>query len=394
MAEVRAVTQCRFFSGHKPCGKHSDCIESCPSKDIPQTRILIIHLGALGAVARATCLLAAIKRKYPSSSITWVTDAPAQYLLKHNFHLDRVLTTNADDQLILRSLHFDVGFVVDKSLKAAGVLGLTKADKIYGFIVEPRTGAILPATDKANELWELGLSNEKKFFQNKKAETQLMVEALELGPFSRDEYDLPLTADEARMSETRNREWKKTPGQIVVGLNTGCSSIIAAKKWTVEYHRRVIGTLLSLGYKNIVLLGGPEDTLRNQRIGAGLPVVQSPTDFGLRDGLVSVDACDLVVTGDSLGMHLAIARKKYVIAWFGPTCAHEIDLYDRGEILLANVPCAPCWKRSCDKVAMCYDHVALNDVIKAVQKGEKWLFAPISSSKLPFLETFVSASPL
>ena len=43
-----------------------------------------------------------------------------------------------------------------------------------------------------------------------------------------------------------------------------------------------------------------------------------------------MNACDIVVSGDSLGMHMAIGLKKWVVAWFGPTCHQEIDLYDRG----------------------------------------------------------------
>jgi heptosyltransferase-2 len=129
---------------------------------------------------------------------------------------------------------------------------------------------------------------------------------------------------------------------------------------------------LSLGFENIVLLGGPEDTERNFQIGKDFEISQSPTRLGLKDGHVSVQACDLIVTGDSLGMHMAIARKKYVVAWFGPTCAHEIDLYDRGVALIAKVECSPCWKKSCDKINMCYDQIKIEEVIAAIHKGVLW----------------------
>ena len=60
-----------------------------------------------------------------------------------------------------------------------------------------------------------------------------------------------------------------------------------------------------------------------------------------------VEAMDVVVSSDSLGMHLAIALGKKVVALFGSTCPQEISLYGRGTKLFAGVPCAPCYKQTC-----------------------------------------------
>lgn len=300
--------------------------------------------------------------------ITWVTDAPAHLLLQNHPAIDRVLTTKETDLLQLGALEFDVGFVIDKSLKAAGVLRHTQVDQIFGFTVSPQNGAILPATPAAEELWELGLNNHKKFFENKKPETQLMIEALELGPFQRDPYWLPLTTKEQEQAHARRQSFLATGKKWVLGFNTGCSHVIPFKKLSVEFHRLMITSLQSrYPEAQIVLLGGPEDTERNIQISQGLSVISTPTESGLRDGLVSVAACDVVVTGDSLGMHMAISQAKQVVAWFGPTCAHEIDLYDRGVSVLTKSPCSPCWKRTCEKSIMCYDQVSLQEIVHAVE---------------------------
>lgn len=364
-----SVTGCRHFSGYKPCFRSTACDDSCALKDIPSLSILIVHLGALGAVVRSTSLLRAMKRKFPSSMITWVTDAPAHHLLKNHPGIDRVLTTSPADLLALSSLEFEVAFVIDKSLKASGVLKHTTVDKVYGFTTLARNGAIVPATPAAQELWELGLDNDKKFFENKKPETQLLTEALELGPYQRDEYWLPLTPEEETEKQARKNHWlNKEHKNFVIGLNTGCSDVIAYKKLSVEFQRQIILKIeTEIPQAQVVLLGGPEDTVRNREIGLGLDVVSSATDSGLRDGLISVAACDVVLTGDSLGMHMAISQKVPTVAWFGPTCAHEIDLYDRGAAILSKSSCSPCWKRSCDRPVMCYDQVSLEEVLHALK---------------------------
>lgn len=360
---------CLHFNGYKPCDKAIHC-SKCNQYRPAGTSVLLIHLGAIGAVLRSTSLLSGINHKYPNSQITWVTDSACSSLLKNHPRLRRVLTLSSADLLQLEALSFDVIIVVDKSLTAIAI-----ADKVerrqalqkkktlrFGFCCEERTGAILPATKAACELWSLGLNNDDKFFKNNKSEVQLMYEAFELSLVSSNkasvtaEYDLPLTAEESLLLKTRRAAWQKV-SQPIVGINTGCSGVIAHKKLSIQGHRQLISELLSLGVKNIVLLGGPEDTQRNLEIAKDLPVIQSPTTLGLRDGLVSVGACDIVITGDSLGMHMAISQKKYVVAWFGPTCAQEIEFYGRGQAIHTLASCAPCWKRTCDKSVMCYDLV-------------------------------------
>lgn len=381
-----ARVDCRHFTGYKPCSRNSICDESCAGYDKPRVRILIVHLEALGAVLRTTAILPALKRKFPSSHITWVTRASAAPLLLNNPFIDRVLTTSSEDLAAARFLEFDFGFCVDKSIAASSIMAAARVDHVYGFVADPYTGAILPGTEAARELWELGLSDHKKFFVNAKPETQLLTEALEL-EYRRDPYILRLSDSERERAAERRSAWGPGPR---IGLNTGCSATIAAKKLTVEAHRELALLLARLpgGPRIILLGGGREDTERNARIAQQIDVVQTPCEAGLRDGMASVAACDIVVSGDSLGMHLAIALGKWTVAWFGPTCAHEIDLYGRGEKVLTGAPCAPCWKRSCSKRVMCYDQVDLDAIVQGVKKGLDWL---ASSSKPHFSVT--SSSP-
>lgn len=344
----------------------------------------MIHLGALGAVLRSTSLVEAIRRKYPRAHITWATETPAL-----TAGVDRVVTK---PYLELRALKFDVAMVIDKSLEAAGILALTHASEVYGFRAHAYSGAILPANPEAQELWQLGLSNSQKFFVNQKSEQQLVHEALALGEFKRDEYIVSLSTSEKAIADMRRRRWSPE-GAPVIGINTGCSGTIHAKKLTVEGTRKLITKVLNdtrFAGSSVVLLGGPEDSERNEAIAKELPVIQSPTRKGLRDGLASVEACDVIFSGDSLGMHMGIALKKWVVAWFGPTCAQEIDLYGRGVKVMTKAACSPCWKRVCSEPVMCYDQVDFDQALNGLAEGIKWL---TSSSKQHFPETSFSPSP-
>ncbi len=365
-------TQCRHFNGYKPCGKNTNCSRgSCAHFESVQARVLVVHLEALGAVLRSTSLVPAIRRRFPKSKLTWVTKAPAQHLLSSVNGVDRVLTTSSDDLLQLSVLEFDVALVIDKSLAASGVVARCKSvGEVFGFKINS-CGSVVPANPEARELWELGLDDHKKFFANVKSEQQLVHESLALGPYTRDEYQVHFTFSEISQVMLRRQKWSPG-GRPIIGLNTGCSAVLPAKKMTVEGHRRLIRAILA-DYRfrdmPIVLLGGREDGQRNEEIARGLPVILSPTFDGLRDGLMSVGACDAVFTGDSLGMHMAIGLRKWVVAWFGPSCAQEIDLYGRGVKVRTLAGCSPCWKRSCDKPLMCYDQLDHAEILNGLARG-------------------------
>lgn len=376
---------CRHFTGYKPCGLNAVCDEKCPSFSRPSLHVLIVHLEALGAVLRASSLLPAVHRKFPGCHVTWVTKAPAHLFFSHQKLVDRVVTTSHEDLQRLRAYHFDVGYVLDKSDLAASILDSVQVDIKYGFDFDGSAHAVVPHNSEAQDLWALGLDNQSKFFENKKPETQLLCEALDL-PYTREEYQITLTDEERACVARRHRQWGGL-NKTVVGVNTGCSPTIPYKKWSFTGLVDVVNKLSNHPQWQVVLLGGPEDRSRNHRV-AGLfsGVINSPTERGLRDGLLSVAACDIVVTGDSLGMHMAIALRKWVVAWFGPTCAHEIDLFGRGQAILTSAKCSPCWRRVCHKPTMCYDQLDFNAVYDAVLKGEAWHKDQLSSFKPPSSE--------
>ena len=129
--------------------------------------------------------------------------------------------------------------------------------------------------------------------------TQLLFEAFALGAWKRDPYVLKFSEYEKTEALKRRTDWLQGYHRLV-GINTGCSSLYPNKKLSVSFQRELIVKLQRL-YPSvgIVLLGGPEDTERNQLIAKGLNVISSPTEAGVRDGLVSMAAVDVLVSGDS-----------------------------------------------------------------------------------------------
>ncbi len=358
---------CRWFSGYKPCQFKRAC-EGCPHYSPPGERIAILSLEAMGAVLRSTCLLPAIKRKYPSSHITWITLKNTKPLLEHNPLIDRLLLADSTMLATIQHLRFDILLAVDKSLEAGALAQQIKAGRKLGFGLD-EAGAIIPLNPEAQYQYDVGLNDDLKFFINQKTETQQITETMGL-EWKRDPYVLELSKPEKHEVGKRREAMLALGAKGIIGYNTGCSILFPYKKFTVARSIELIQAWRAR-YPDwaVALLGGPEDRDRQAQMKAAFEgdalVINTPTGEGLRSGVLWMDTSDLVLSACSLGLHIAIGLKKPVIAWFGVSCIQEIDVYDRGIKLQSDVTCSPCWKKSCEQPKKCYDSVEVERILTA-----------------------------
>jgi heptosyltransferase-2 len=361
------IPECKHFTGYKPCFPGTVCLDECADPQPPGERILIINLEAMGNVLVTTSLLPAIKRKYPQSTIHWITMKNAFRLLDQNPYVDVVHIWEPESWLKLQALSFDIVMNVDKSIHAGALIHLLKSKKKLGYGVNQH-GVIVPLNEEAEYNYRLGLDDHLKFRVNRKPNTQLLTEAMGLA-YKRDEYVLTLTKDEEVFCKKFTREHDIHNSQLVVGFNTGCSLLYPNKKMTIDQHMVLINNLSAYSDIKLVLLGGPEDTERNAEIArqAGDKVLPTPTTEGLRKGICYENICNVVITGDSFGMHVAIALKKHVLVWFGVSCPQEIDLFDRGmKFIPEGLECSPCWKKACPYHLECIQMIDLEGIVKEV----------------------------
>ncbi|MFI5251886.1 MAG: glycosyltransferase family 9 protein [Bacteroidota bacterium] len=362
------IPDCKHFSGYKPCFPGTNCLrDGCIDPQPIGTKILIINLDAMGNVLVTTSLLPAIKRKYPVSSISWITMPNVYPLLSGNPLIDRIYKWEPQSWMMLRAMDFDVVMNFDKSVQTGAFINSLHAIQKLGYGIT-ETGVIIPLNEEAEYNYQLGLDDYCKFRINQKPNPQLLAEAVGI-EYGRDEYNLQLTPEELTYCEEYKREVHIKPGALTVGFNTGCSLLYPNKKMTIDQHIVLIEMLAKTGNINLVLLGGPEDTERNAEIKrrTGDRVVNTPTMNSVRKGVCYENICDVIITGDSFGMHVAIALKKFVIVWFGVSCPQEIDLFDRGvKLIPEGLECSPCWKKECPYGTECIQMVDLERMVEEV----------------------------
>ena len=357
---------CRYFLGDRPCEFRRIC-EGCDHYRPMGKRILIVKLAAIGDVLRTTPLLTGLKRAYPESHITWVVDKEAYPLLKNNPFIDRVLAFELSSTLPLEMESFDLVIGLEKEPRGAALASKVRAADKRGFGLGPE-GNIYPLNRASEYAFFLGLSDELKFYENRKTYPELIFEITEL-EYQKDPYLLLLSPDDVAFAGKFAKRARVKKGDVVIGLNTGGGDVFANKAWTVDSYIRLIQKLKKEPKTRLFLLGGPGERVRNREI---LNRVKSSViDTGCENTLGQFSAliqlCDLVVTGDTTALHIAIGLEKKVVALFGPTCAQEIEVYGRGEKIVSPVSCVPCYRRKCDLSPNCMEAITIDEVLKKIR---------------------------
>jgi heptosyltransferase-2 len=365
----KQIPDCKRFTGYKPCFPGHNCLEEGCKDNIPiGTKILIINLDAMGDVLMTTAQLSALKRKFPESTVYWITLKNASPLLANNRLIDYVYEYNFESYSVLNQIQFDYVLNADKSKLACALLNSVSAANKLGFGLN-KDGAIIPVNEGANYNYKLGIDDNLKFKLNKRTGQDYLAETFEL-EYNNEEYVFEFTEDEINFIGKYKEKIGISNNDKVIGFNTGCSNLYPNKKMTIEQHIYLIEKLLDKKKYKIALFGGPEDAERNKIIHKKFSnkIINTPVQEGVRKGACYESIADVVITGDSFGMHLAIALKKYVIAWFGVSCWSEIDLYNRGiKLFQKDLECSPCWKMECPYNLECIQQIDLSRILSEVE---------------------------
>jgi len=374
------IPKCKKFSGYKPCEPYKNCFEDGCADESNETKtgtkILIISLDALGNVLDNTPVLYSIKRKHPVSAVYWITMPNAEKILFNNHLIDKIFIWNDEQRMILRNIKFDILMNADKSFYACAFANEINADVKLGFLLN-EDGKIVPANESAMYSYKLGLNDKMKFRINHRTGVDIIHEVFEL-KYERDPYIYNFTDEEKNFIAKYKKEIYYNPEKVYVGFNTGCSELFPNKKMTVGQHIEIIREIVDDDRFTVVLLGGREDTERNKIIYDTFNerqkknIVNTPSTLGIRRGACFMEIADIVVSGDSFGMHLAIALKKYIISWFGLSCWSEIELYDRGiKLIPEGLECAPCWKKVCPYDLECIKMIDLKKIVNTIKEYKK-----------------------
>jgi len=365
-------SDCRHYRLDRPCAPHKErgvkC-EGCDDYDPVECRILLIKLGAMGDVLRTTALLPAIRAKHPHSHLTWIVDPKSREILEGLPGIDRLWMLDAGVLPQVQVERFDWVINLDLSAESLALASLAQAEQKSGYGLTPQ-GTVRCWKPEAEAYLAMSYWDDLKK-QNTKTYQQLMLDLIGSDDAA-GEIQVAIPPAELEYAQAFSKKQQIAPWRPVVGLNLGAGGRWRWKRWTPEGFLDLARRLWETHRANLLILSGPDeaelkaDWLRRCKV----PVVDAGHDNPYGRFAALINLCEVVVTGDTLALHLALALRKQVVALVGPTSKAEIELYGRGVALSGEVPCLGCYLPDCDVRPSCMESLSSDAVFSVI---EQWL---------------------
>ena len=331
-------------------------------------KILIIKLGAIGDVIRTTSILPGLKSKYKNCKIDWVTKKESFDVLKNNNLVDEIYLIDNDKKI--KNKKYDLVVCLDDDLDACRLASGINSKKIIGAYLKNNQRIYT----KNSSLWfDMGLLSrfgkqkaDALKAKNKKTYQEIMYMILGL-KYKKQEPILILDKESLQSAKKFIKKNKIKKSGLIIGINTGAGGRWEDKKLSIEKTAELIDELNNK-IKNVklILFGGPEEKERNEEIKKNIKtkIIDAGCDNSLMEFASLVNLCNVLVTSDSLALHVGVALEKKIVIFFGPTSSSEIELYSRGIKIIPKKGCLCCYKPKCD-ITPEYD---VNEITNAVKK--------------------------
>lgn len=360
---------CQYFLSDRPCIWHKqeglicECEHYIPLKQ----SLLIIKLDAMGDVLRTTCLLPAIAKAWPGIRITWITRNDSVPLLENNPYVTEIIPYGTDAIVHLTSRYFDHVINLDAGKISSGMASIANAKETIGYIMH-ENGYVTAANNAAEEWLQMGVFDDMKR-ANRRTYQEIMCSILGLPPEGL-KYVLELTEAEKEKGRSQLLNMGVDLNKKVIGIHTGGGGRWVLKQWREEGFISLIMDLVhELKDKiQIVLFGGPLERELNKRVieKVKVSVFDAGCDNEVRHFAAMINCCSVVLSGDSLAMHIAISQGSRVVILFGPTSSAEIELFGSGEKIVPDLECLSCYKKVCALVPNCMDLITVDAVKQAI----------------------------
>jgi heptosyltransferase-2 len=346
----------------------------------------ILKTGALGDVLRTTAILPGLAARHDNLRVTWVTAKGALDLIQAHPLIAQVVTCDPSDLVSVAAVGDQLAetrweHVI--SLDDEGpmcALATRLAEASTGSCVDDLgiggvlSGAYRAAdgslryTNDVGAWFDMGLLSrfgkaeaDRRKIANLRTHPEIYAEMLGI---EKGEPELPLPASAQDFARDFSESMELRAHGRLIGMNTGSGGRWESKKLSVDRSVALMECISASEPNGVtfLILGGPEERDRNREIlracARRVRAVDAGTDNGLLEFAALVDQLDLLITSDSLALHVANARRVPIVAFFAPTSASEIDLYGRGICVASTSPDYCSYRRDADTSTLTAERLA------------------------------------
>lgn len=331
--------------------------------------IIIRMPNWIGDLVMATPILADVRNKFPSASITAMCRRPLCDLLEKDPSIDEIFCFTKPENGFLRRENrdiiskiaagkFDLGILLTNSFSSAWWFWQGHVKRRIG---KAKSFRNLLLTDCV-ELPEKGTEHEVITYKRLLAPLGI--------PISSTAPELFFDAAEIEASKELLMQRGYIRGRTLIGINVG-ASYGSAKCWPPEKYRALATDLLSDTNLFVVFFGDLSTASLVKEIVRGLSprAIDIAGVTSLRELGCLIQDCNVLVTNDSGPMHIGAAVGTPLVALFGSTEPNATGPYGYPEsVIHKRPPCSPCFERVCPMENFrCMEEISVQEVTSLVR---------------------------
>ncbi len=337
------------------------------SQSLKFSNIIVRMPNWIGDLVMATPILADLREKFPSASITVMCKHSLCELLREDPSVDEVFCftrpsgflRRAENRSIIEKLkkgHYDLGVLLTHSFSSA-----------WWFF----RGGVKERLGYSGNLRKWLLTQSLKFPKMTDHQHLVLTYKHLLTPLGIPVSDTPpqLFLKDEEIEEARKRLLTHGigPQTTLIGINPG-AAYGSAKCWLPDRFRAVAKKLIQNPDYHVIFLGDTSHSSLVKEIchDLGPKVINAAGTTSLRQLMALISCCRLLLTNDSGPMHIADALKTPVVALFGSTSEILTGPYQAGTVIHKHVSCSPCFKRVCPIDFRCMKQIETDEVLTAI----------------------------
>ncbi|MBI3808559.1 MAG: lipopolysaccharide heptosyltransferase II [Nitrospirae bacterium] len=353
-------------------------------------RILVRGPNWLGDAVMCEPALRGLRRLFPDAQIALLVKPAVADLFAGHPALTRVLSYDSKGHHAglsgkwglagqLRLQGFDLAVLFQNAFEAAFLTFLAGVPRRYGYATDGRS---LLLSDPVAVPDRRTLVHQVRYYWD-------LLEPLGLkgDPLA---PELVVFPEEEQAMAGRFAQGGLTATDVVVGVNPG-STYGGAKRWLPERFAEVTERLCSTIRESrgqqvsVVIVGAKGEEGLGQEIAARLsyPSLVLSGTTTIRELMVAVKRCAMLLTNDTGPMHIASAFQVPVVAIFGPTDWRTTSPFGSAHAIVRQpVDCAPCLLRECPIDHRCMTWVTVDQVYEAATKQLSGLSGSSGSNQI------------
>lgn len=334
--------------------------------------ILIIKTGSIGDVLRTTCIIEGLIEKYFNPRIYWLTSVKSVDTISNNPYIRKVFVVEHLDKQIY-DLNFDFVISLEEDRKCLEILSKLKKRVIFG--IYEKNGSI-EYTPKSSYWYNMSLVSRlgketadllKK--SNILSYPEILYRMLDLN-WNKQKPRLYLKENIRELSMKKIE--KLDPEKIVIGIVLGAGGRWSLKVLPLDLQIKLIKKIKK-EIKNkaeILLITGPADLELNnaKEIKKKIPFVKTHEIVDLNTLFGIINLCDLIITPDTLSMHISISLNKYVISYFTVTSSAEIEIYHGEKIITEDKKFYCSYSTENPPRPNCTDKIDLDKIVSSIRR--------------------------